>query len=162
MKTLILPGNSIGNKKWAEGLEISDKEVWNWTHWETGIEADIDVDLEVQKIFSIHKGQKYNVLAKSIGSLVLMRLFDLGFEVNKFVLCGIPLKVIRERGIEEDYQKLLKVVPELIIQNSQDPLGSYTEVAEFIQNINPNITVISKEADNHSYPYPNEFNKYLI
>lgn len=162
MKTLILPGNSLGNKKWAEELAIPDKIVWNWAHWETGVDADIDVDYEVNKIFTEYNGQIFKILAKSIGSLVLMRLFKLGFLSDKFILCGIPLKVIRERGVESDYQFISKYIPEIVVQNSNDPLGSFTEVSEFIHSINPNITVISKEAENHSYPYVDEFKKFLV
>lgn len=39
-------------------------------------------------------------------------------------------------------------------------MGSDIELTEFIHGINPNIKVISKVADHHSYPYSDEFNKY--
>lgn len=162
MKTLVLPGGSFGNKKWAEGLDVPNKEVWNWSHWETGIDVNVDVDQEAEKIYEKYKGQNINILAKSIGSLVLMKLFKLGLKPNKYILCGVPLKVIKEMKAEYDYEVVSEYVPEIVVQNTQDPLGSFTEISEFIHNINPNITVISKEADNHSYPYPDEFNKFLI
>lgn len=162
MTTLILPGGSIGNKKWADELDIADKTVWNWEHWKTGIDVNIDVNQEAKKIYEKYKGQKINILAKSIGSLVLMKLFKLGLTPNKYILCGVPLKVIKEMKAESDYQVVSEYVPEIIVQNTQDPLGSFTKISEFIHNINPNITLISKEADNHSYPYPDEFNKYLV
>lgn len=162
MKTLILPGFSLGNKKWAEELDIPEKVVWNWAHWESGIESDFDENKEALKVKTQFENDSVNILAKSIGTFVLMKLLNLGFTPAKFILCGVPLKVIKEKGVEQDYQILSKNIPELVIQNTQDPLGSFTEVSEFIGGINPKITVISKEADNHSYPYPDEFNKFLI
>ena len=162
MKTLILPGSSPKNLKWAMELNIPEAEVWPWPHWPDGDEASFDAQKEAREIFGKYNGQQINILAKSIGTYVLIKLFQMGFVPDKFVLCGIPLKVIIEKKVESEYQMLTTFVPEIIIQNSNDPLGSFTEVSEFIHNINQNITVISKEADNHSYPYPDEFNKYLV
>ncbi|MEK6827101.1 MAG: hypothetical protein AABX99_01295 [Nanoarchaeota archaeon] len=162
MKNLILPGNSIGNKKWAEDLDIPDKIVWNWAHWVSGVESDFDENKEAIKIKAQFENSSINILAKSIGTFVLMKLLNLGFAPVKFILCGVPLKGIKEKGVESDYLMLSKYVPEIIIQNTHDHWGSYTEVLEFIHGINPNITVISKEADHHSYPYSDEFNKYLV
>lgn len=162
MKTLILPGNSLGNKKWAEELDIPDKIVWNWAHWESGVESDFDENKEAIKIKAQFENNSINVLAKSIGTFVLMKLLNSGFMPSKFILCGVPLKGIKEKGVESDYLILSKYVPEIVVQNSQDPWGSFSEVSGFICGINPKITVISKEADHHSYPYPDEFNKYLV
>ena len=55
-----------------------------------------------------------------------MKLLNLGFAPVKFILCGVPLKGIKEKGVESDYLMLSKYVPEIIIQNTHDHWGSYT------------------------------------
>lgn len=169
MKTIILPGFSIKNKKWAEGIQKKltlhfPVEIIYWPHWQSGKREENWLEKEADKIVaSIGKNKKVNILAKSIGTVVAMIVLKLNPAlVNKIILCGVPLRGFRE-GDERYYEPLKKFPTEklLSLQNENDHLGGFSEVEKFLHTLNPEIKTISKPRSDHQYPYPEEFIKFL-
>ncbi len=166
MKTLILPGFSLGNKKWAEELGILDKEIWYWPHWESGNEADFVAEVQAEKIINVLTDPVY-IIAKSVGTLVTMMILkSKAILVSKLILNGIPLIGLLDKQEARNLYiaGLSKYETEklMVIQNQSDPWGSYYDVKNFLKQINPNVNIISKPREDHSYPYSDEFIKFLL
>lgn len=168
MNTYIFPGFSIKNKDWAEQTqnnlkESHDTSIVYWKHWESGKADPNWIGAEVNNLFEMVKGQKVNIIAKSIGTLVTMKLLlESRDSINKIVLSGIPLHDLSEAG-KENYN-VLKNFPTdkvLCIQNDEDNHGNFQEVNQFINSINPNIHIISKHRSDHEYPYFTDFIEFI-
>lgn len=168
MDTIILPGFSLKNKDWVEEIQkglnsIFPTSIVYWAHWETGkTEADW-IEKEAEKIVNNIQGKQVNILAKSIGTAVVMVILKLKPElVNKIILCGVPIYDLPE-GDEKCYEPLRKFPPEkiLCIQNKDDNHGSFREVEKILHSLNPNLKIISQPRSDHDYPYPNEFIEFL-
>lgn len=165
MRTEILPGFSPRNKEWAEAVKKElaplDTEMTYWSHWESGEKQPGWIEMEAEKI--IARGQKVNILAKSVGTAVAMVILGQKPElVNKLVLCGIPLADFEE-GDERYYDPLKSFPAErvLCIQNENDNHGSYASVQAFVHSLNPAINIIPKPRNDHEYPYPKDFIRFL-
>lgn len=161
MRTIILPGYSLKNKDWAEEVarELStnglQSTVHEWKHWTSG---SFSLIFEVNKLLGKIGNGKINILAKSIGTRVFVKLLDkIPSQINKVILCGIPTK---ENGV---YQ-ILQTFPAdniVVFQNTKDPLASFSEIKKIFDKINPKIKVVEKDRSDHSYPYPKDFIKFL-
>lgn len=168
MKTIFLPGFSIRNRDWAEeiGSQIGEKiglEIHYWPHWQTGEAEPGWIDMEVDKVLEEIGNQTVNILAKSIGTLVAIRLLNKKTEVaNKVLLCGVPLTAFKD-GDKESYGILAKLAAEkvLVIQNENDNVGSFESVRNMFADINPKIRIMSKPREDHDYPYVEEFVNFL-
>ncbi len=168
MNTIILPGYSLHNRIWAHKVKENLAEevnvlVHEWRHWNNP-SSGLDIGREVSNILhDLEVRGKSDVIAKSIGTLVCMRLIAISSnKINKIVLCGIPLNDLREENFNDygilksfDYRKVV------VIQNNSDPHGNFRQVYSFIKKINSKVKIIEKEADNHDYPYYEDFNLFL-
>lgn len=164
METLIIPGYSLKNKDWAESLKNSFDPIYPtkinyYPHWQVP-EVDKNwLNKEVEKIVKGFSNQKINILAKSVGSIIAMKVLALNPDMfNKIILCGIPFEDFLP-GDNKLYEALKSLPIEriLIVQNENDNHGSFLKVENLIHQINPEIKVISMPRDDHEYPYPNEF-----
>lgn len=170
MKTIILPGASIKNKVWAqeiaEQMGLVDYKIIEWDHWKDNSDRPLDIDLETSKVLSVISQENVQILAKSIGTYIAVKVLDrLPNQINKVILCGIPLGYLNSSDMSEksDYQ-VLSGFPQdriLVYQNKNDTAGSFIKTEEFIKNINPKISVLSKPRSDHSYPYPEDFKNFL-
>lgn len=168
MKTIILPGYSPINKEWAEETKeniksTGDVDVIYWDHWTTGFSEGGWIDSVVDQLISKYTEEKINIIAKSIGTVVALKLLERDHSlVNKLLLCGIPLTDITEGDINH-YQSLkyLSLENILCIQNQYDPHGNFQEAERLIRSVDENINIISMPRDDHHYPYYNEFIKFL-
>lgn len=169
MKTIVLPGYSIKNKDWADGVKKNlepefDVLVHEWKHWEINSSSSLNVSEEIDKITEeIKDEEKINIIAKSIGTLVCMKsLGILKDKINNIILCGIPLNDINEEDSNSyGILKLYDSSKVIILQNSYDPHGNYQQVFSFLNKINPEIKIIKKEADTHEYPFYDDFKIFL-
>ena len=161
MRTIILPGYSIHNKDWAyevkKQLELSNvnAEVYEWKHWQGG---KMNLYEEVKNIKDTIGQDDVNILAKSVGTKVFMKLLSgIKLHLNKVILCGIPFDPVGYlSGIN-----MLGAEKLIIIQNSQDPFMPYSVINKFVKIINKEIRVVRKEAENHNYPYYDDFINFL-
>lgn len=162
MKTLILPGYAVKNKLWLD--QFSDNSLFplptirhEWERWTTG--KSLRLKYEVSEILNkIELEEKINIIAKSVGTRVLMSIIPrIKTKINKVILCGIPIAPMRYvLGIKAMDPKNL-----LVVQNSKDPFMPASFIKKYIALIDKRITVLEKEAKTHDYPYFEEFVKWL-
>ncbi len=166
LKTIILPGYSLHNKEWAEDvakdlrLETKDEIiVHQWKHWSEG---NFSLKYEIGDILEQLGKEKINIVAKSVGTLVAMKLLTkMESQIIKVVLCGIPSTSDVRKSI---FQKSLKGFPSeniICFQNTNDPFATYEEVKKFIKEIDPKIRVSEKPRSDHNYPYFEDFRIFL-
>jgi pimeloyl-ACP methyl ester carboxylesterase len=158
MQTLILPGYSASNKEWvdetAKSLKVEGTiRPFYWMHW-TDENSKFDVQEKAELIAKHLRGEKANIVAKSIGTLVASILIKINPEqINKVIFCGIPVK-----DVSNDELELIRSVCQTlgdkitIIQNSNDPHGTFDEVKDFGN-------VIMTDRDDHNYPFVDKFNR---
>jgi predicted alpha/beta hydrolase family esterase len=170
MKIIVLPGFSLSNEKASNEMAVGLREkyedivVWAWPHWNTGVDADFNADVEAEKILKTIDEPVY-IVAKSIGTFVAMKILrSKASLISKLILNGIPMKGLSEDD-KKTYQTQLSSFDAgklLIFQNQDDPWGKYTEVSIFMKSINPQIKVISKSRSDHSYSYIEDYIKFLL
>ena len=165
MQTIILPGYSLKNKDWAEGIakELGSTFVHNWNHWTNEEKPPDWIDQEVQKIRGEIDGKQTNLVTKSLGTYFSTQILKRTPGVcQKLILCGIPLNDLSDEE-KAEYQVLAQIPKEfiLVIQNETDSHATFAEVESFIRAINPKITVVSKPRDDHEYPYLEDFKEFL-
>lgn len=166
MRTEILPGYSPKNRDWAEAVRKSlgtNTHVVYWPHWSDHGCSENWIDNEVKKFNQSHEGQELNIVAKSIGTFVAMKILGQGkVRVNKLILCGIPVKDL-EVTSSEAYKALLDFPPDklMIIQNTDDTHGSISDLREFLPFLSSNVNVVVKPRDDHEYPYTDDFSRFL-
>jgi len=167
MTNLIFPGFSSNNRSWAESVKsnlTAETLIIDWPHWKTGKVEENWKEKIIEGILKDFKGKKPNIIAKSVGTIVLMMLLRKDYRfANKIILCGIPVSVFKKNDDNLFYQ--LKLFPQnnlLVIQNENDPFASYKSIKEMFDGIDKNITVVLKPANTHDYPYFKEFNSFLV
>jgi pimeloyl-ACP methyl ester carboxylesterase len=162
MRTIILPGYSIHNREWAEELaaEMTGVEVYAWPHWDTG--GTLDVSKELSAIRKHIGADTVNLLAKSIGCRMAAQIIlDRLERVHKLALCGLPGTQIEARADLAAALSRLPLERILVVQNRLDPHASFAEVRVMIQTISPGVKMIEGDRDDHHYPYPEVFRKFL-
>lgn len=165
MITFILPGFSVDNKLWlekcAESIETKGytRPIY-WDHWDDP-DQKFDAKEKADLISRHSKGDKINIIAKSIGSLVAAYIIEqIPTQINKVVICGIPLNDIKESE-KESIKKALEGLDSkklICFQNADDPHGSYQEVKDFLPET---VEIVSKDRNDHDYPYYSEFEDHL-
>jgi pimeloyl-ACP methyl ester carboxylesterase len=166
MQTVILPGYSPKNKEWADmvaetlTVEGQIRPVY-WDHW---LDAEqLFYPKEKATLIARHaKGDKINIVAHSIGTLVASYVVDaVPEQINKVILCGIPLHDISDEEKETIKNAVASLPKDKIVcyQNSLDSHGSFAEVKTFLPE---GIKLVQKESSEHRYPYFEEFNQFLI
>ena len=126
-----------------------------WDHWDDDSQK-FDVKEKADLIERHSKGEKINIIAKSIGTLVASLIIEkIPNQINKVVFCGIPVNDLKTEEIETIKRSISSLGDKaLIIQNDKDPHGIFDQVKSFGK-------VISKPADNHDYPYYEEFQNFF-
>lgn len=160
MLHLLLPGHSLKNKQELldiqNFLEENDLETTahEWLHWQDE-EVGFDIETELDLITSEIKGRdNVGIIAKSIGTVVAMRLLEIMERPPEYLLLmGLPIKDADESK-KALYQQALKDFPNpiFIVQNEQDPLGSMQEVQEMLEEVE--YEEDTTEGDDHRYNYP--------
>lgn len=160
MQTLILPGYSESNKEWvdetAKNLKVEGTiRPFYWMHW-TDENSKFDVQEKAELIAKHLRGEKANIVAKSIGTLVASILIrSIPDQINKVIFCGIPVKDVSSDELELIRSACQSLGDKIVIvQNSNDPHGTYDEVKDFG-------IVVKKESDTHNYFYFDEINQNL-
>ena len=130
--------------------------VHEWRHWKAG--GSLSLKYETEKIKEKIAGEKVNFIAKSVGTRVLMKMvFDIENQINKVVLCGIPIDPV-------GYVKSLKLLGAeriIVFQNSKDPFLPYKSIKTYLGLIDKKIKVIEGQRNDHHYPYFEEFKSFL-
>ncbi len=165
MITFILPGEAPHNKEWLEECAMSLKvegfvRPIFWEHW-TDPDTKFDKKEKAILIARHTKGDKINIIAKSIGSLVAAYIIEqIPDQINKVIINGIPLNDIGETAKETIKKAIAGLDKNKVIcfQNVNDPHGSFAEVKKFLPG---GVSLVSEPRSDHHYPYYTEFNKFL-
>src|SRR6185369_12160887 len=135
----------------------------HWDHW-TDTEQKFDVEEKAKLISGLSRQKEINIIAKSIGTLAASYVIKNNPEqVMKVILCGIPLTDFSDQD-KETMKTNLKDFPVhkiIVFQNDKDPHGSFNQIKEFLQDVNPNIKLISKPREDHDYPYYEDFQAFI-
>ncbi|HBC72991.1 MAG: hypothetical protein UX91_C0006G0183 [Candidatus Amesbacteria bacterium GW2011_GWB1_47_19] len=167
MNTLILPGFSPQNQSWAESvrtqLHLSGESVVSWHHWTSGRPEPDWVERETSEIIDRIVMEQVSLLAKSIGTLIAMRVIKAKPDlIHKVLLCGIPVNDFRPgNAAEYEILKQFSVNKCLCLQNRDDPHGSFDQAETLIHAVNPHIPVLSRPGQDHEYPYFDDFRSFL-
>ncbi|CAN5290230.1 hypothetical protein BH10PAT1_BH10PAT1_2320 [soil metagenome] len=166
MKTIVLPGYSTKNKEWAENVKKElpgiDIEIIEWQHW-SNPQIKWNARNEAARIVEKFGQEKFNVIAKSLGTLVFAKLLSNNYQiVNKAILCGIPINDMDEND-KSEYKTFSDLVSEnaIVFQNSEDGHGNFESVRRFLSQYNPNIKIVEKPGSTHDYPYFEDFKEFL-
>ncbi len=165
MLTFILPGGSVKNKAWLEKCAMSLKvegfiRPVFWDHW-TDPENKFNPKEKATLIARHSKGDKLNLIAKSISSLVASYIIEqIPAQINKVIICGIPLNDITDIEKETIKNALGSLAGGKLIcyQNVNDPHANFAEVKKFLPD---RVKLIAESRSDHEYPYYTEFNKFL-
>jgi len=164
-KTIVLSGYSLHNKDWALEIKksLSFRQsvlVHQWQHWKLG--GALRPKYEIGKILKEIGRDKVNIIAKSVGTMIAMRvLSEIHDQIGKIILCGIP-------SVSEERKRLFTAslsdfpVENIIcFQNTKDPFAAFVEVKNFMFKVDPEIKVVEKLRSDHNYPYSEDFQKFL-
>lgn len=166
MITFILPGYSSRNREWADEvaenlkLEGQIRPVY-WDHWKN--ESKTLNPKEKKDLIVRHsKGQKINIIAKSVGTLVAALIAkEIPDNMGKIILCGIP--TVSDERLKIFKEAFGSFPPEKVVcyQNEKDPFATSSEVEKFISKVNLKIQVAKMPRSDHHYPYFEEFQLFL-
>ncbi len=158
MDLIILPGNSVSNRAWAEAVANQVKGMFEtirvvyYKHWEMG-EKTIDFDIEDKELIKVTQGlSEYVIFAKSAGTILSLRGINEGIlKPVKNVFCGFPLKFGRSlnQNVDEWLPKLR--IPTVVIQNTEDPVMTYKEMSEYMESVNQKIRAVETGGNTHDY-----------
>ncbi|OGM18558.1 hypothetical protein A2685_02300 [Candidatus Woesebacteria bacterium RIFCSPHIGHO2_01_FULL_37_10] len=169
MKTIILPGYSVHNRKWAEEIAVNLRKnignevvIHEWRHWKDP-SLSLSISKEIKKIIEEIGIEKVNIIAKSVGVYMAFKLIPIISEkVDKIIFCGIASVGGGDRNILlQAILKKISVRNILCLQNEQDKFVPFTEAEKFYHSVEPSLKVISKPRTDHEYPYFSEFKNFL-
>lgn len=160
MQTLILPGYSKENREWVDEVASSLKtedtvRPFHWSHWDDE-NSKFDAKQKAELIAKHIRGDKVNIIAKSLGTLVVAYLWQIiPNQIEKVVFCGVPLKDVTSDELETVKRCISQMDKRIVVfQNVNDPHGSFEEVKDF-----GNVKIMNR--DDHNYPFFDEFNGFL-
>lgn len=169
MVTLIIPGYSAHNKSWVEEtaknikIDGTIRPIF-WDHW-TDPEKKFDAKEKARILSNISPNIIINIVAKSIGTLVASYIIlNNPDAIGKVILNGIPMNDMNneDKKVIRDALKSLPAEKIVCILNNKDPHLDFSETKSFVENANPKVKVISKDRNNHEYPYFEDFQKDII
>ena len=134
-----------------------------WEHWDNP-DMPWDPKDKARELVQVAMTDSVNIVAKSIGTLVASYvLAEIPSRCKKVILCGIPLNDLTEEDKEAEKEALKNFPADkiMVIQNENDPHGNFDQVRDFLAKINPKIKVVSKDRDDHEYPFFSEFQGFL-
>lgn len=163
----ILPGFSPHNKKWAENIKkeiqkLGEVNIVHWPHWKTGKAKDGWIEKEAIKLKNRVGDESIAIIAKSMGTLVAMEALKKDIQVEKLILCGVPIANFR-KGDENRLSALKRFSAKKVVvfQNEEDPYAKPEEVASLLNKYNPDIVMMKKPRKDHHYPFAKDFKKFI-
>lgn len=157
MNALLLPGNSSRHIEWIENLKLAlathfqQTETQHYKHWETdGDVADIDYEISAaqSKAERLHP---YVVIAKSIGTAISVKGVAGGkLKPEKLILLGVPINGGAPKDLFSRWLQEIDVQV-VFVQNTNDPLGSFSDVQAAFKGKSNNVSFIELQGKTHDY-----------
>ena len=132
MKLLGLPGRNPETEAWMGAITSSLKlgqsatEVAHYGHWDNG--GDPDVPGEAARL-AIGSGDV--VIAKSMGTMVLLAAYRSGSAPARAVFIGTPISAYPEEA-RALLGEFASQIPSLFIQQNRDVTGTFADVAAVV------------------------------
>ncbi|WCN08898.1 hypothetical protein [Marinomonas mediterranea] len=131
---LLVPGLKAVNREWMKNLSSSLDSSWLSIEypWWNNDEAEINIEPVID---AMTEANPDIVIAKSIGTLFTSIALNRGLISPKYIVfLGVPKKAISE----EEYGEILTAIGDedssfLIIQQTNDFLGSFAEICESVK-----------------------------
>lgn len=162
MNLLLLPGNSPRNKPWIHEVAtqlaplFSRCFVHEYEHWDNGrdfISFNQELGLLGPRVKDFGD---YAIFAKSVGSILALKgTFEHTFAPNACILVGIPLPFIKKFDVAMSDWLHACPVPLLIIQNRNDPAGSFEDVKAYVGAAQPTSPCQLVELPGSDHDYSN-------
>lgn len=160
MDLLLLSGNSKRNQAWIYKVRDNFSDIFTKTliqeyrHWSTNQEF-IDIEFELNQLAKeVNKLDKYSVFTKSVGTIIAIRAIASGIiKPEKIMITGFPIHLMNIDDTSLDNDLVAIDIPILVIQNENDPVASFSEVKEYINEIGieDKIKLIKLPGNTHSY-----------
>ena len=159
---IILPGNSVRNKKWGEavseyyGRNFDLVYVQNYDHWQVE-DGQMDFDKEIKKlkdkIEELHLGSNITIFAKSAGSILAILAITKGVILPaRCVFFGIPFDWAFTDIFTNQNQLADFRVSTIAFHNDDDPVADYAFTKKTIEEKGSgNIKLITTHGNDHGY-----------
>lgn len=159
MDLIILPGNSINNKRSSEEMLKILSPLFNrsfvheYKHWQAQ-KGSMNLEEEIQRLKnSIDAKKEYIIVAKSIGSVLAMKFIaEENIRVKGCVFLGVPVNWCKNKDMDID--KVIRGFSTKlrIFQNTQDPTTSSEDLKEYLEDMQVrNYSLTEVEASDHEY-----------
>ena len=159
MHIIYLAGNSFSNKTWIEEVKskfdsFSTGEILYYDHWQNG-EKWINLRKESEKLVNFVKDKNdYSIFSKSIGSiLALKNIYEKKLFPQKMIICGFPYRAGKRDFPEIDNCLRTLKIPTMFIQNEFDPVYSYEELKQILENNPPVSYQLINNIGNKTHEY---------
>jgi len=157
MNALLLPGNSPRHAEWVEHLktaitpEFDTVKTQHYHHWKTGEEwADVEYELTMARENTVAL-EPYVIIAKSIGTVIATRgVAEDVLDPTKIILLGIPINGGAKIELIKEWLTEI-AIPIVIIQNMDDPLGSFADVKAAFDGIGEHVSFVELPGETHDY-----------
>lgn len=160
MKAIILGGNSLKNRAWAE--QVADclvkagysAYVHVYKHWVSG---ESFIDSEHELMFLEKSGLlsgEYFIVAKSMGVILALKgMNEKLLQPVSGIYLGFPLSIVEHEDLPIN-EWLKKIEGDFhFIQNEDDPFGSYAAVKQYLETAGISAeSITSWSGDSHDYP----------
>lgn len=162
MHLIILPGNNVTNRTWAEvmrdhyGPQFDSVYIQEYEHWASG-EQVIDFNQELTNLKErpnpLFAGDDYVLFAKSVGSLLaFVAVEERVIAPRGAVLFGIPFDLAAKEIFQHDWSAVATwEVPTLAFHNIADPTTDYRFTVATLQQYAPAVELVTTHEPDHWY-----------
>ena len=155
-----LPGRDQATEAWMTdllkklALGQGGWQLQSYRHWQSGLEPDVGFEA-----IRVAVSDTDMVVAKSLGTLVLLTAAAGNVSPASAVLIGVPL-VAYDAERRASLREFAAARPTLFIQQTGDVTGSYDELADVVRGIST-VTLAEVAGEDHVYSDTDEL-KSLI
>lgn len=153
-----LPGaDKSSNEEWVEALADSfsslfvHSHIHRYSNWSDG--GDVDISLELDTLSeTLNDMDSYGLIAKSAGGLIALRgMYEGKLQPDYLVCLGFPLPAAQHESLPADRWLKHTDVPIVIMQNIDDPVGSYDDVSTWVNKQNKRVVFVPLPGETHDY-----------
>lgn len=151
MKILAIPGKMPATQSWLEDIidetpwKNEDVDIHRYNAWDNKSEFSIQEEVEC-----LPSGHYDVVITKSIGTLITLKALQ-KISWDRLVFIGIAWSLYSNKEKELLPTLNNQGLPVLIIQEEQDPFGSYKEINHVLLGME-HITCVEVAGEHHQYP----------
>ena len=158
MKLVLLGGMSPHNKPWIYQVRdalaplFDECLVHEYAHWNDA-EKTPDLEFELAAVADKVKSlSEYVVFAKSFGTALTLKGINGGLlSPVACLFAGLPLALIKEKGLVAADWLAASQVPTIIVQNTDDPVGGFAELKAYTAGASSTCQLVELPGNTHEY-----------